>query len=309
MTVAPLETLHRCTAYGLTIDSTFPLPELTRRHAEDSEHGDVRVRAGVLEAIPGDALDLGEGARSHGATVWLSYEGACRLRIREGREIVVEGEPGIDERVLRLFVLGVALGVLLHQRGFLSLHGSAAEINGAAVAFLGFAGDGKSTMTAALRARGHAVVADDVVAVDLTDPARPMVYPGFPQLKLTPESAAALGHDLGTLNRIHATHPKYGFPVGAGLSRGRLPLASVYMLARDGDVMEIETLEPQDALVELIRHTYTAGLLEPGGTMGSHMRQCAALIGAARMRRLRRPFDLTALPMVAALVERDCAGT
>src|SRR4051812_8557306 len=105
--------LHRYTAYGLSIDSTFPLPELSPRHPEEDAAADVLVRTGTLPDAPEDAVEIGNGHLSHGETVWLSCEGACRLYIREGHEIIIEGAPDADDRILRLFVQGVALGVLL----------------------------------------------------------------------------------------------------------------------------------------------------------------------------------------------------
>ena len=42
-----------------------------------------------------------------------------RYRIEAGNRITVESEPGVPERNVRLFLLGSAFGVLLHQRGLL----------------------------------------------------------------------------------------------------------------------------------------------------------------------------------------------
>ncbi|BDI30651.1 HPr kinase [Capsulimonas corticalis] len=305
MILALPATRYRYVAYGLTIDSTLPLPELTPLSSAEFETADVAIRVESLPAIPSNASDIREGHWMYGDAVWLSFEGACRICIRGGREILVEGESGVDNSVLRLFVLGVALGALLHQRGFLTLHASAAVVNGSVVAFLGAAGAGKSTMTAALQARGHTVVADDIVAVCLADPARPTVQSGFPRLKLTPDSAAALGHNTAQLNKVHATHPKYGFPVAEGAGRSSLRLERIYILAQ-GDWPEIECLERQHAVVEIIRHTYAVGMLVSQENKTTHMRQCAALTAEAHIRRLKRPLDFQALHEVAALVESDC---
>jgi hypothetical protein len=304
--IATAGALHRHAAYGLSVDSTFALPALAGRRADDDSAADVLVRAAPLPDVPDGATDLGAGHWACGETVWLSFDGACRLYVRAGREIVVEGAPGADDGVLRLFVQGVGLGVLLQQRGMLSLHAGAAAVHGVAVAFLGAPGSGKSTMTAALRRRGHRVMADDVVPVDLSDPARPVVAAGFPQLKLSPAAAAAVGEDVDALVRLHHGNPKLGCPVHDAMADGWLPLARVYILAEDA-TLGIDALAPQAALVELIRHTYAAGLLESSGAMATHLRQCAALVAAVRVCRLRRPLSFEMLPAVAELVESDCA--
>ena len=100
--------------------------------------------------------------------------------------------------LLRLYLLGPALALLLHQRGFLVLHASAVSLDGGVVAFLGHSGHGKSTTAATLHARGAAIVADDVVAVDLGAPGGPAALPGFPLLKLWPDAVTALGENPRT---------------------------------------------------------------------------------------------------------------
>jgi serine kinase of HPr protein (carbohydrate metabolism regulator) len=66
--------------------------------------------------------------------------------------------------------------VLLQQRGRLVLHASAVTVDLGVVAFMGGPGWGKSTMAAAMYARGHSIVADDVTAVR-ADKAHPVVHP------------------------------------------------------------------------------------------------------------------------------------
>ena len=80
----------------------------------------------------------------------LEYPGAATFLIRGGREIVIDAAPGVEQRLIRLFLLGPALALLLHQRRFLVLHASAVMIDGAAVAFVAEKGMGKSTLAAAL---------------------------------------------------------------------------------------------------------------------------------------------------------------
>jgi len=60
-------------------------------------------------------------------------------------------------------------------------------------------------MAATLYARGHYLMADDVVALDLGDPTRPLVFPVF-QFKFWPEAAAsALGDDPETTQLTSGT--------------------------------------------------------------------------------------------------------
>jgi len=67
---------------------------------------------------------------------------------------VVEPEPGAEEAILRLYLLGPVLGILLHQRGFLVLHASVVSMAGAAVVFW-VKKVGENQRLLPLNARGH----------------------------------------------------------------------------------------------------------------------------------------------------------
>jgi hypothetical protein len=236
--------------------------------------------------------------------VFLHWEDAGSLSVRRGREIIVDPFPGVEERIIRVCILGPALGVLLHQRGQLVLHASAVALDGGAVAFLGEAGWGKSTMAAALYARGHGIVADDVTAVQ-AEKAHPIVHPGFPQLKLWPEAAIAVGDVPETLPRIEPSLEKRALPAAHEFSRDPLPLRCIYVLA-ESETQEIEPLGSQEALVELVRHSYTSRLLRVVGA-SSHFLQCSNVVKNVTIRSLKRPRSLASLSDLAQLVGKDLA--
>ena len=225
--------------------------------------------------------------------------------VRDGHEIVVDPAPGAEERTLRLFILGPALALLLHQRGRLILHASAVEIDGDAVAFLGGPRWGKSTTAGALHVRGHPLVADDVVAVQ-PDTNAPVVFPGFPRLKLWPEAARSLGDDPEALPQLHPRFAKRDRPATEGFVHDLLPLRRVYVLAEDSH-QAIQPLSPQEALIELVRHSFVAGWLASTGAAASHFRQCSNLVNQVLVCRLERPRSLAELPDLARLIERDVA--
>ena len=166
------------TAYGLGIRSALPLPELVPGEAA----ADVEIRLGRVDPFLLEATRTGTGFRATAQEACFFYEEVGTFLVRGGREVVLEPAPGVEERTLRLFILGPALAVLLQQKGRLILHASAISIAGSAVALLGGPGWGKSTLAAAIHSRGHGMVADDVTAVQI-ETGSPMVFPGFPQLK------------------------------------------------------------------------------------------------------------------------------
>ena len=211
----------------------------------------------------------------------------------------------MDARVLRLYILGPTLGLLLHQRGWLILHASGISIDQRAILFLGAPGWGKSTTAAALYAHGHAIVADDVIPVELNGEST-IVHPGFPQLKLWPEAAASLGDSVETLPRVHPNFEKRVRRTGDGFALSPLPLKCIYVLA-EGAKQEIQPIGAQYAIVELVRHSYAAQFLGATETSALHFEQCARLANRVPIRALRRPRALKELSELARLVENDVA--
>lgn len=294
-------------AYGLTISSEVPLPELVACPTVGAgRQADVVVRLGQINRQPEQQTARYQDG---GHFLWSSEQEACLyypevglLLVLGGREIVADPMPGIEARTLRLCLLGPALGVILHQRGLLPLHASAVQINGACVAFLGNSGWGKSTMAAALYARGNRIVVDDIVAVHIADQ-QVVVWPGFPQIKLWPDAAQALGDNPATLPQLEPCSPKRSRRVTDSFAASALPLKRVYVLAV-GDAAEIEAIPAQTALIELVRHTYTLRLLQSPAALASHLRRCASLVNQVSICWLRRPRDLHKLAELALLVEQ-----
>lgn len=292
------------TAYGLDIRSTLELPELIP--ADGLTTADVLIRRERLDDVP-PLEDSPSGGQLHVApdAIYLRYDEVGTYCIRGGREILVDPLPGVEERVLRLFILGAGLGLTLRQRGYLVLHASAVAVERQVVAILGGSGWGKSTTARALHARGHGVVADDVVAVQLRGDERPSVWPGFPQLKLWPEAAAALGDDLDALPHLHPRLGKRARQVPEGFTVEPLPLRGLYVLA-EGESQAVVELAPHETVIELVTHSYGARALQKYGA-ARHLAQCAHLASLVPVRRLQRPRALPELPALAQLIEADLA--
>ena len=121
--------------------------------------------------------------------------------MRDGNQIVIDAAPDATDRNVRLFLLGSALGALLHQRGLLPLHANAIDLGGGAVAFSGHSGAGKSTIAAWFHDRGHRILADDVCVVGFDQSGRALVH-AVPRPLVPALFRAAYGSGAGTDRRI-----------------------------------------------------------------------------------------------------------
>src|SRR5882724_8544688 len=123
-------------AFGLRIHSEIPLPEAPNTEGKS----EVTIRFGKVEKPAGD--DTARTYAVYREQIRVFWRGVGTFSIRSGCEVVVDPELGAEAAVLRLYLLGPVLGILLHQRGFLVLHASVVSIAGAVVGFLGEKGWG-----------------------------------------------------------------------------------------------------------------------------------------------------------------------
>ncbi|MDF5728088.1 MAG: serine kinase [Rhizonema sp. PD38] len=229
----------------------------------------------------------------------------CRFLAEFGSKIIVEPAPGMENDVLRPYILGPMFAVLLRQRGLLILHASSVAINDEAIAFLGHSGWGKSTLASAFYNQGYSLLTDDLMAIQV-EGRHPITFPGYPYVRLLPDSAASLGYDFKSLIPINSLVPKRNNSLMRGFPQKPFPLKRLYVLenvARSQN--EIESLQLQESLVELIRHSRVMNILTTKDFISSHLRQCSELLRKVPVYRLKRQHSLAALPNIVQLVEED----
>jgi hypothetical protein len=282
-------------AYGLGIESNRVLPELQ----PGPKGGDVVITFDPTARVPREAAGQAWYVRISSEEAVLADHELGVFVVRGGRKVTVIPAAGADVAAVRLYLVGTIMAILLYQRGRLPLHASAVAIDGETIGFLGVSGAGKSTMAAALQARGHRVVADDVTALQVGE-GTVLTYPAFPLLKLMPEAASSAGCDVGRLKALHAGEEKHGYRVIQSFSPQPLPLRRLYVLA-EGANAAIDRVRPQEAVVEFVRHSYPTRMMQPGGP--AHFLLCAQLARAVPTYRLSRARSLPSLRDVARLVE------
>ncbi len=294
------------TAYGLVIESAIDLPELLKSNAA---RPDVVVRIGSTHRFDHQSEPPRNRAIAGEACLFHSEIGS--ITIRKGREILIEPIDGALESDIRLFLLGPVLGILLHQRGYLVLHASCVAMKHdeqpIAFAVVGEKGQGKSTLAAAFVAAGHALLSDDIVAVDLSQD-RPTVVPGFSQLKLWPESLATLGDSIDDLPKARPSIEKRLRKVEQDFPRDPISLSAVYVLA-DSDTNEVQALGPQRAFMQMVQHCYVIHMLRETGESAANFNQTADLVKRVPISQLNRQRRLDALPEVVRLIERELFAT
>ena len=282
---------------GLRLRSDLEIPGLAL--ARPAPAADVTVRRGSVEAP--------DRWPASGIAVWpspdadvLSWAGRAKLRL-SASEMVVDS---VHLPFARQCVVGPGLGVVLHRRGRLVLHGSAVEVGGRAMVLLGQKGAGKSTTAAALLARGHALLTDDLVVIDF-DEGRPHCAPGPVQMKLWPASADALG--LADEIQPFMDGLDKGVWFGARAVAHPVPVAAVCSLTW-GEALQLSPLTGAPAFGAVFEHTYPPRFLgaEAGGRL---VAPTVRLCEAVSVLRLERPQQLAEIGDVVDQLEETLART
>ncbi len=219
-----------------------------------------------------------------------------------------------DLAAVEIYLLGTVLSYWLERTGVPCLHASAVVANGRAAGFLSYNGGGKSSLGAAMLQGGFPLLTDDVLALE-PSPEGFCGRPGYPQMRLWPTEADHFWGPAANLPRVHPDTPKVRVPIGYGSFGGfedaeRAPLARFYLPVRrppgDGDTaVAFETLSPRDAVIELVRHSFVAPLVEAAGWQSRRLDLFARLAIEVPVKRLIYPSGLEHLPRVRDAILND----
>ena len=245
--------------FGLHVRSHIEHPSFVRALVLERPHGDVpdvTVAYGPVApgAGPPDLAAIEVNSPDH---TLLTLPRLARVAVRDGTSITVEALEASDAEGIALCAFGKAFAYLLLQRGLVPLHASAFQVDGQVVALLAHSGRGKSTTATALHERGHAVIADDLVAVSLGGP-QPLVHgQDLAHLKVWIESAPELALDCADTTPLRQGVQRLSKPRRA-VSAGIAPLAACLVLDFDDQLAGpvIEPLSPLQAVVAVRPHIF-----------------------------------------------------
>jgi hypothetical protein len=158
----------------------------------------------------------------------LRLPSGLKFHYRKGDGVVVERPDTVNELDIAAFLNGSVYGAIVWLNGLVPLHASGVVHNGRVHAFTGHSGAGKSTLASALGAHGMALMSDDLLVLDLSDPAAVICLPGHKQVKLWPDAVALTDAEvLGPVRR--EIEKVYTIPSG-GYYPEPLPLAELFFL-------------------------------------------------------------------------------
>lgn len=309
--------MFRFRLYGLDVASDRSIVGIAG--SRGSSEAEVQVRFGARRSRrrPDGPLELfasfGEGNAEYlrvlrgadGGFVFRFDNGSCFELSASGSRIAVSWPAGITFQDVTSYLLGPVLGFVVRLRGTVCLHASAVLVDGAAVAFLGRGGSGKSSMCAYFAERGHAVLTDDVLALRFAR-GRFRVLPGPARIRLWPDTARQLYGASARLPKVLPSDPDWDkryrdYPSGARAA----PLAAIYMGVVGGPQRpRVTPCAGRDAFLRLAFNRYPVRLPVPGQG-GREFSVLAALAKQVPVRRIEMRRNLRGLGAVHDAVRSD----
>lgn len=295
--------MYSYTAFGLVFHSELELPSLP---SGGDAAADVTITLGEINKQGLDELPVVKPFYHVGDDIlWLHIPEVAKFLVEGGRAITVQPEPQAELSTVRLFLLGSALGALLHQRNNLVLHSNAVCVEGGCILVMGASGQGKSTLAAALHLAGHQVLTDDisVVTPDL------LVQPGYPQIKLWEDSADRLKINTAQLSLVREPLKKYIYPLNADqFCNQPQPVKAMYILHTSPEgKFDVELLRGMNKLNPLRFNTYRSNYLEGLGLQAKQLSLLAKLAGNTPIKRLYRPEAGFEIERLVQLIKDDVA--
>ena len=214
--------------------------------------------------------------------------------------------PGVGSATVEHLYLNQVLPLALSRQGRLVLHGSAVDLDGQGVAFLGESGRGKSTLAASFAIGGTRFLTDDGLLLDWVD-GTCRVLPSHPSIRLWADSQAALMDEAAVKASAVGGTVKARFLAGDGIpfcceSR---PLRRIFFLGEGRvDGLVIEPMRPAQALIELVRHSFLLDI-EARDLLARHFDDLSRLAALPIHFRLDYPRRYQALPAVRGAIVRQ----
>jgi hypothetical protein len=262
--------------YGLRIRSEIPLPG---RPVLPGPEAPVDVEITVRREAhhdggppPGTVLAHHELSPTQWYTFTRLADGSFLLRfadicdfavdasLRRVEVRVAEGRSSLDW--VAVFAAGALLSFILVMKGEPILHASAVDVGGAALAFVGRSGMGKSTMATLCCAAGGHLITDDVLRLMTGDP--PRCYLGPDEIRLrawATELTSTFSQPLAQ-RRTDDGRDAVQVPLGAD---ELLPLAAVVVPLPDRSLTEValKRLDAMQSLLALLSFPRIVGWVEP----------------------------------------------
>jgi hypothetical protein len=289
-------------AFGLNIRSSIEIPELIAAAGVP----DVSIRYGSVPDQLEEPKKISVRFQAKQDLFLLKVDNVAKYLVYKGNEITVQKYPGATEEEIHLFLLGSAIGALIHQRGMFPVHASSVKVDGGCVMFCGASGDGKSTTAKAFLERGYPLHTDDICVISINGEGIPMVSPESPHLKLWEDSLLEIGKNPEAYSRVRHVINKFTVLVEDSFDLTALPVKKIYILSPgNSSDIKITGIKGVEKFKSLKTHVYRRKFVEGLGTEVNSFKTAAFVGSHVPVSRVHRPLKPFLLKELVELLEKD----
>ncbi|HYB93485.1 MAG TPA: hypothetical protein VEC39_00830 [Vicinamibacterales bacterium] len=281
-------------AFGLAFRSDFPIAGLRESQAAPQ----VIIQAGPVDVALGKSSEIASEAGF--GYYKLSVPDVARYAAIDGRQIIVQVEPGARLNQVRQLMFGSVFSALLHQRGRLVLHGGGVAGENGAVIIAGHSGRGKSTVLAALVRRNRMLMCDDVATVEVDDEHGPLLHAGPSQIMLAADSVTRF--ELAPSADLEQIFDKYAYRPRVAASPQRVKHIVILEYGRELTASS-RLLSPAEAFVVIRTFTRNRGIVERLQLRERNVRLAAAVANTVPVTVIQRPPEVDSVAAVVDIVD------
>lgn len=199
----------------------------------------------------------------------------------DGKTVAATPVDEVADATIHHLFSSLILPLAQSGSGRFVFHGSAVEVAGGAVAFLGESGTGKSTLATAFAIGGGKFLADDGIVVEQCD-GRFFVFPSDASIRLWDDSLQFLRDRLGEIQSSLGPDSKSKVFANEHLVHCDHPcvLLAAFFIGDDhpGRGPSLHKLGPSAALIQWTRHSFLLDI-ENVSHMSAHLDHVGALSG------------------------------
>lgn len=278
--------------YGVNIESKIEVPEF--EVIDSNSDIDVKLSFGVVNKEINELITQGHRAKYEKQDMWFYIEDVAIFHIYNGDTVTIEPMGDKNNKMIKLYIMGSVMGMILLQRNMLAIHGGGIVIDGKGCIFTGQKGAGKSTITTALRKKGYKFIADDVCSINIGE--TNTINYGFGYQKLCEDAMEKLGYNLNDYEpfRGDLNVNKYIVPAFNEFTKEEVPLEAVFELTvGDVDEVKVEEILGANKMNKLIENVFRIEMLRyAGGMEPKYFKQCLDIAKSTKMYRITRPKEV-----------------
>lgn len=290
--------------YGLEIESEIEINEFINIDKITDRSSKIQFLYGQVPLDIISKIKRGELIQKSAEEVYLYIEGVATYYIANGNKVVIDIYNNEDKNIVKIYLLGSVLGILMIQRKQLAIHGSSIVKNNKAVILTGDRGAGKSTLTTALRNRAYRFLSDDVAAIKLNNV--PTIYHGFPYQKLCEDVVEKLGYDKNKYKAFKADEKiKYLVATKEIFTTENVELTNIFEICIENvDCVKIEKIKGHEKLSKILKNIYKNEYIQcSGGMSKDYFRQCVETAKHIDMYKIIRPYGKFTVDEQIKLIE------